>query len=250
MADSSPVGSPVLSFPTTPLRALTLDATGTLITLARPVGETYAEIARSFGASLDPEAVETSLRSVFHEMPPLSFPGVSPNRVPGLERDWWRELVSRVVSAAGRVEAFSAFFDALYEHYSRGGAWRAYPEAEEVLTAMRARGCRTAVISNFDSRLMNILRALELDHYFDLVTYSSASGAAKPEIAIFALTLARLGVRPEETLHAGNDPRTDVEGARGAGLQGVLIDRTRAEGDVNGGVITSLLDLEAWFAGN
>ena len=229
------------------LRALTLDATGTLITLARPVGETYAEIARSFGARLDPEAVDVSLRAVFSEMPPLSFPGASPNRIPGLERGWWRELVSRVVAAAGRVESFSPFFDALYEHYARGGAWRAYPEAVEALQAVRAHGCRTAVISNFDSRLMNILRALELDHYFDLVTYSSASGAAKPENAIFALTLSRLGVRPEEALHAGNDPRTDVEGAHAAGLIGVLVDRTRARADTKSGVVSSLLDLEAWF---
>ena len=247
MAPLPPAGTPALPSPATPLRALTLDATGTLITLARPVGETYAEIARSFGARLDPGAVETSLRTVFSEMPPLSFPGAAPSRIPSLERGWWHELVHRVVGAAGRVDAFSPFFDALYEHYARGGAWRAYPEAVEALRAVRARGCRTAVISNFDSRLMNVLRALELDHYFDLVTYSSASGAAKPESAIFALTLSRLGVRPEDALHAGNDPRTDVEGARAAGLEGVLIDRSRGRADTTGGVITSLLDLEAWF---
>ena len=247
MAPPSPAGSSELPAPASPLRALTLDATGTLITLARPVGETYAEIARSFGADLDPDAVDASLRSAFSEMPPLSFPGAPPSRIPGLERGWWRELVSRVAAEAGGIEAFSAFFDALYEHYGRGGAWRAYPEAEEVLQTLRARGCRTAVISNFDSRLMNILRALELDHYFDLVTYSSASGSAKPESAIFALTLSRLDVRPDEALHAGNDPRTDVEGARAAGLQGVLIDRSRPQGDANNEVITSLLDLVAWF---
>ena len=229
------------------LRALTLDATGTLITPARAVGETYAEIARGFGARLDPDAVEASLRKAFSEMPPLTFPGASPNRIPGLERGWWRELVGRVAAASGGVEAFSAFFDALYEHYARGGAWRAYPESAEVLDALRARGCRTAVISNFDSRLMNILRALELDHHFDAVIYSSASDAAKPQGAIFALALSRLDVRPEEALHAGDSLHNDVEGARAAGLRGVLVDRTRSEADAKREVIASLLDLEVWF---
>ncbi len=233
--------------PSPTLRALTLDATGTLIALARPAGETYAEVARGFGALLDPETVETALHTALSEMSPLCFPGASPSRIPGLERGWWRELVGRVVDAAGGVESFNPFFDALYEHYARGGAWRAYPEAVETLQALRARGCRTAVISNFDSRLMNILRALELDHYFDLVTYSSASGAAKPEGAIFALTLSRLGVAPEEALHAGNDPRTDVEGARAAGLIGVLVDRSLEHADAERGVISSLEDLLAWF---
>ena len=116
-------------------------------------------------------------------MPPLSFPGASPNRIPGLERGWWRELVSRVVAAAGRVESFSPFFDALLRALRAGRrVARLSRSGGGVAGGARARLPRTAVISNFDSRLMNILRALELDHYFDFVTYSSASGAAKRKV--------------------------------------------------------------------
>ena len=147
------------------------------------------------------------------------------------------------------MESFSAFFDALYEHYGRGGAWRAYPEAEETLRAMRARGCRTAVISNFDSRLMNILRALELDHYFDLVTYSSASGAAKPESAIFAphLVPASESGRKRPCTPA-TTPAPTWRGHAPPVFTAFLIDRRRSEADAKGGVIATLRDLEAWFA--
>lgn len=233
--------------PARALRALTLDATGTLIALARPVGETYAEVARSFGATLDPDAVEAALRNVFPEMPPLAFPGAPANRIPGLERGWWRELVGRVVAGAGGVEPFGPFFDALYEHYGRGGAWLVYPEVTEALEEIRARGYRSAVVSNSDSRLANVLRALELDHYFDAVIYSSTSGAAKPEAAIFALAVSRLGAEAGETLHVGDDPRNDVEGARAAGLHSVLVDRGRPAGDVREGVIATLRELEAFL---
>ena len=227
------------------MRALTLDATGTLIALARPVGETYAEVARSFGADLDPEALEAALRKTFPEMPPLAFPGAPANRIPGLERGWWRELVGRAVAGAGGVAPFAPFFDALYEHYGRGGAWLAYPEAREALEGIRARGYRSAVVSNSDSRLANVLRALELDRYFDAVICSSTSGAAKPEAAIFALAVSRLGAGPGETLHVGDDPHNDVAGARAAGLHGLLVDRRRPAGDAREGVIASLRELEA-----
>ena len=226
------------------LRAVTFDATGTLIALARPVGETYAEVARNFGAALDPDAIEIALRKAFPEMPPLAFPGAPANRIPRLERDWWRELVGRVVAGAGGVEPFAPFFDDLYEHYGRGGAWRVYPEVPEALESVRARGYHSAVVSNSDSRLANVLRALELDHYFDAVIYSSTSGAAKPDAAIFTLAVSRLGVRPEEVLHAGDDPRNDVEGARAAGLHGVLVDRGRPSGDTRDGVIATLGELD------
>ena len=233
--------------PAPPLRALTLDATGTLITLARPVGETYAEVALSLGAEIDPDAVDAGLRTAFPQMPPLAFPGAAPSRIPGLERGWWRELVRRVVAEAGEVESFTAFFDALYEHYARGGAWRSYPEVADALRGLRSRGYRTAVVSNFDSRLVNILRALELDHYFDAVIYSSTSGAAKPQAAIFSLALSRLEVRPDEALHAGNDPCTDVEGARAAGLHSVLVDRSGPQGGARDGAVASLLELETYL---
>lgn len=207
------------------IRGITIDAAGTLITVTRPVGETYAEVARRFGADIDPAALAAGFRECFHDMPPLAFPGAPPSQMRRLERGWWHDLVHRVVSRAGGVADFERYFDTLYEHYARGGAWRAYPEVTAVLTRLRAAGVRLAVVSNFDSRLENILTSLELDGYFDAIVYSTLAGSAKPDRGIFDRALAEIGVAASEALHIGDSRRADIAGAAAAGLESVLLVR-------------------------
>jgi putative hydrolase of the HAD superfamily len=52
---------------------------------------------------------------------------------------------------------------------------------------------------------------------------SGEVGVKKPDPAIFLIACQRLGVQPERTLMVGNNPVSDVEGARGAGLRALLI---------------------------
>ena len=47
-------------------------------------------------------------------------------------------------------------------------------------------------------------------------------GVGKPSPEAFRLACEALGVRPEEALMVGNDPRDDFEGARRAGLKAWL----------------------------
>lgn len=51
------------------------------------------------------------------------------------------------------------------------------------------------------------------------------AGCAKPDPAIFAMAVERLGVAPGEVLHGGDDLERDVHGALGAGLQAVWVHR-------------------------
>ena len=55
---------------------------------------------------------------------------------------------------------------------------------------------------------------------FKVLTFSDECGIRKPDPEIFRLTLAQIGVRPEEAVHVGDDPVLDVEGARDAGMAG------------------------------
>ncbi len=206
-------------------RAVALDAAGTLITVRRPVGETYADVARDHGANLDPARLSEAFRGVFATMPALAFESAPSMELQRLERQWWRELVRRVVAEVGEVDAFQPFFDALYDHYSRGGAWQLYPEVKAVLAELREAGLRIAVVSNFDSRLENILTALEVDRYLSALVYSSRAGSAKPDARIFELALDELGCAPGETLFVGDSMKADYHGALNAGLVPVLVDR-------------------------
>jgi putative hydrolase of the HAD superfamily len=91
------------------------------------------------------------------------------------------------------------------------------PGVRSSLAELRAHALRLAVVSNWDISLHDHLAELGLAHFFDAVVCSADVGSEKPDPEIFAAALARLGARPERTLHVG-DGRSDEEGARAAGI--------------------------------
>lgn len=209
-----------------------LDAAGTLITPSEPVAKTYAAVAGRFGVVIDPGALGRAFSEIFQAMPDLAFTSTSMDELQRLEREWWRTLVLRVITWTGNtVDEFDLFFETLYAHYSHGRAWQCYPEVTAVLDGLRARGCKLAVVSNFDSRLPGILEALGIHDYMDAVIYSSQAGSAKPDRAIFTQALDALGASPERTVHVGDSAKADYEGAVAAGLRGLLIRREHSPGD-------------------
>ena len=218
------------------ITTITFDAAGTLIRVARPVGETYAEAARAHGASISSEVLAEGFRSAFARMPPLAFTSRDDTELIEKERNWWRELVRRVVSPGRSIADFDGFFDTLYAHFSEGSAWLAYPEAASVLRALKSRGYHVGVVSNFDSRLEGILKALGLDHWADVTVYSSRAGAAKPNPTIFRHALELLNARPHESLHVGDNQDADYEGARAAGMHAALVNR-KSEDNPDDGMI-------------
>lgn len=207
------------------LRAVTLDAAGTLIEVAESVAVTYARVAAGHGIGLDAGPLGRAFEEAFAAAPPLAFPGASPTQLASHERAWWYAVVRRAFGAGARHPAFDACFAELYALYGQAGAWRVSEGAREALVALRARGLRLAVVSNFDARLVDLLAALGLGGVLDTIVCSSRAGSAKPDPGIFREALGRLGVIASEALHAGDSPRLDVEGARAAGLEAVLVDR-------------------------
>jgi putative hydrolase of the HAD superfamily len=230
------------------IQAITFDAAGTLIRVAEPVGETYSRIATDVGASLSPAALDGAFRDVFPSMPAMAFPGLDPPAIAGAERAWWRDLVERVVRRAGGVDAFDEYFETLFRHYASACAWRAYPETHQALRSARARGLGIAVVSNFDSRLPPILRALGIEELVDSVIYSTGCGAAKPDKRIFRYAMRALGSRPETTLHVGDNLHADYHGASDAGMAAVYLGRR--EDPVGDGIprVRHLGELDAFLS--
>lgn len=93
--------------------------------------------------------------------------------------------------------------------------------------AALARRYRLAVICNTGSTPGSVLRQVVgragLAPYLQVQTYSNEEGLAKPRPEIFQRTLQRLGAEPAETVHVGDNGRTDVTGARTAGLSAIWL---------------------------
>ena len=231
------------------IEVVCLDAAGTLIHVRGSVGQQYAAVAHRFGVDVDPAARDAGFPAAFRAAPPMAFPGARPDAVPALERGLWRDLVRGLVERAGCARAldavgFEAYFDALYAHFGTPAAWEVFADVRPALEAIRARPCRTALVSNFDGRIVPLLRGLGLAAAFDAVVLSSRVGTVKPDPRIFEAALRALGVPARSVLHVGDSPREDEAGARAAGLHAVLLDRDgRHPGVSPDARITSLLEL-------
>ena len=206
------------------LGAVTLDAAGTLFEPAEPIGVTYAQIARRHGIVVAADAVERGFADAFAAAPPLAFPDATPATLADDERAWWSSVV-RAALGAEPTPAFAACFAELYEHYARPAAWCMFADVPDALRALRARGLRLAVVSNFDRRLDGLVAGLGLAPLLDAIVPSTRAGAAKPAPEIFHVALRALGVPAVAALHAGDGVTADVAGARAAGLGAVLVDR-------------------------
>jgi putative hydrolase of the HAD superfamily len=225
------------------IEAIFFDAAGTLIKPARRVGESYALLARLHGIESSAAQIGKRFRDCFQTAPPLAFPGAPAERIPDLEFTWWKELVRRIFEPWHGAQRFDDYFAELFAYFAQPEAWLLYPETGETLSALNKRGLRLSVISNFDSRLVGILRGLGIADRFEHILVSSRVGYAKPDREIFDLALQQHDLKASEALHVGDSEEKDLNGANQAGLRGVLVERDGDRKCNLGPRITSLRDI-------
>ena len=95
-----------------------------------------------------------------------------------------------------------------------------YADTTSALAAMAAR-VPLISISNGTADLALI----GLHEHFRFSVSAGEIGVAKPDPGIFLHACERLGVAPENVLHVGDDPLTDVAGAHAAGMRSAWLNR-------------------------
>jgi len=208
------------------MKAIFFDAAGTLIHLPKSVGFHYALIGQQVGLSLDSAALDRAFTTCWKTMP--ERPAIDGPREDD-DKGWWLELVDRVIDQVAPHTSEldrDAFFEVAYSHFAEAGVWELYPDVTEVLEILQPR-FELAVISNFDGRLRMILEHLGVSKYFSHVFLSSELGADKPDPLIYQRALKLSGSTPNETLHVGDDPVRDWQGAEAAGLSVFRLERPR-----------------------
>jgi putative hydrolase of the HAD superfamily len=205
---------------------VTFDAGGTLIYCDPSPAEIYATHLSRLGRPVKAEDVGPVFRQAWAEMQLRTAPGRDRyNSVPGGERAWWGEFVNDVLARLDHDAPADVLLDDLFTAFSDQGVWKVFPETATTLSELSARKIALAVISNWDRRLPDILRTLDLIDAFHVVTVSAIEGVEKPASEIFEKTLDRLDVAPASAIHVGDSPLEDYRGAEDAGLKALLIDR-------------------------
>ena len=133
-----------------------------------------------------------------------------------------KEVLRRMAAGAGyhagvADEAFEVFDD----YRNRVTLYDDVPAALEEL----ARHFRLLALTNGNASL----RRTGIDRFFAGKVSAASAGAAKPDPKIFRAALAETGARAAQTLHVGDDPEHDVDGARQMGFRTAWVNRIDAD---------------------
>lgn len=146
--------------------------------------------------------------------------------------EWDRTFVRRAFRRllAEHGERDDAFADDLFDAYDE--AWphhmHLFPDARATLEALGRRYPLALVSNGRSHEQRRKIAQLELEQHFEVLAISEELGILKPDRAIFRHALDALGVQPSAALHVGDDARTDVGGAKAAGLSAVWVNRLGA----------------------
>ena len=183
----------------------------------------YADTFEEFGVPVDLEALQVALRSVYRSGG-YGFDGtVEPS--PESSHRRLVEMDRYAFAQIGLGPQPDAFFERLADQFMNPATWHVFPDVPVVLPALKARGLVVGVVSNWAWQLPELLDALDIGRHMDFVAASARIGFDKPHPGIFEWALDQAGVPAESVMHVGDHLDADVAGARGVGIEGVLIDR-------------------------
>lgn len=98
------------------------------------------------------------------------------------------------------------------------------PDVPETLQILKDAGFALGLASNRTNPYLELLESLRLDGYFKFALAAGEVNVWKPKPGIFQRALERLETSIDETLYVGDNYFADIIGARGIGLQAILVD--------------------------
>ncbi len=221
------------------IRAITVDALGTLVRMEPPGPRLREELRRTAGVEVSEEQATAGFAAEISYYLEHHLEGGDPAAL-----DELRDRCARVMRDALGIERVELAL--VREAMLASLHFEAFPDAEPALRELRANGLRLVAASNWDSSLPEVLERTRLAPLLDGVVSSAAAGATKPAPEVFRAALEVAGAEPGEALHVGDSADKDVAGALALGMRAVLIDRAAgAAAGAGAPVIRSLTELTA-----
>jgi HAD superfamily hydrolase (TIGR01662 family) len=117
------------------------------------------------------------------------------------------------------------------------------------LAELRTRGYRLGLITNRENvdRFYELLDAMDLRSYFDMILTAGEVGIRKPDPGVFDVALERMASLAEESLYVGDNYWADVVGAQRAGVTPVLLDPHHLFPEAGCLILEHIDDLLPWL---
>jgi len=225
------------------IKAVFFDLYHTLVTYDPPQEVLEARALGELGIQVDPQVFLRPLvmadEFIYQEIARRSLSYRSPEERLGLYRryqeillkeagiDYDEKLVMELLAKMQKTVMNLALFD----------------DVAPALADLKGRGLTLGLISNVEQDIDELLKKLGLPAWLDIVMTSQEAGYNKPNAEIFLAALRQAGVEPAEAIYTGDQYRVDVVGAEGAGMKGILLDRSGYYEELDCPRIRSLTEL-------
>lgn len=197
------------------IEAVVFDAYGTLL-------DVHSAVMRH-AARVGPQALAFSAE---WRMKQLEYSWVRSLTGPAHHQDFWVCTVEALRFTCARFGVRDAgLVQDLLDAYRKLDA---YPEVPAMLAALRARGMRTAILSNgAPLMLVDATQAAGIATLLDALLSVEAVGVFKPDRRVYALAEERLGLPASRMMFVSANP-WDTQAARAAGFRAIRINRNNA----------------------
>lgn len=202
----------------------------------------FLDAAAAMGVALDFVQTRVVTSALEYELPLRTQ-----ERLISLEEDngqsFWDGFYGdgfRRLGVKGDVSAAAA---GIRERFQCGEFEMLFDDVIPTLEALTARGAVLGILSNFSNNCEDVLRKMNLHRYFSFFVVSAIAGVEKPDPRIFELAIQAANRPRNEIVYIGDSIYHDMDGARGAGIDAILVDRENRHSEWKGCRVPSLTGL-------
>ena len=213
---------------TSPIRAVFFDLYDTLIGFDPPRDVIQGRALSSFGFESDKAGIDAgyaladALMAEQTAQAPLSALSASS------QADFFARYEQLILRGAGHDVDLETAAEIWRAVRKQEYGFALYDDVAPALDALRSGGYIIGVVTNMSRPGVEVAESMGFSDRVDFTLSSMDVGASKPDPKMFMAALSRAGVSANEAAHVGDQLETDIEGARAAGINPVLIDRHEA----------------------
>ncbi len=120
--------------------------------------------------------------------------------------------------------------------------WVLKKDVKDTFKRLKDKNKNISIVSNFDSKLKDILQNLQIDEFIDNLHISQDEGFEKPDVRFYEIFLKKYNINPKDSLYIGDSYELDFQPALKAGLEPLLLDE-RGRFEKNSYIIENISDV-------
>ncbi len=211
------------------IKAVFFDWFNTLARYEPPREELQSQALQEFGIHVSPQQIIPGLlvadRDFFEENAVSPVRKRSPEEQAKIYTRYQKTILTEAgVDVSSGPDMFVKIMKRVQE-LSRGMRFVLFDDVLSTLKMLKEKNFILGLLTNLDRDMKPICHELGLEPYINFTVTSGEVGVDKPEPPIFLSALQRAGVNASEAVHVGDQYKMDVIGARGVGINPILIDR-------------------------